>query len=90
MHNYLIGDSEYLIFNLYSYLCSAMKNLVIIITFLVSLCCCTIEADRNRMWSGHDSINQRKRNDQPFGSFPRRERIVPPQGTKRSHAGNTP
>ena len=66
MHNYLIGDSEYLIFNLYSYLCSAMKNLVIIITLLVSLCCCTIEADRNRMRSGHDSINQRKRNDQPF------------------------
>ena len=53
-----------------------MKNLVIIITLLVSLCCCTIEADRNRI--------------QPFGSFPRRERIVPPQGTKRSHAGNTP
>ena len=43
-----------------------MKKLVIIFTVLVALCCCTTEADRNRMRSGLDSINERNRNDQPF------------------------
>ena len=43
-----------------------MKKLVIIFTLLVALCCCTTEADRNRMRSGLDSINQRNRNDLPF------------------------
>ena len=43
-----------------------MKKLVIIFTLLVALCCCTTEADRNRMRSGLDSINQRNRNGQPF------------------------
>ena len=43
-----------------------MKKLVIIFTLLVALCCCTTEADRNRMRSGLDSINARNRNDQPF------------------------
>ena len=43
-----------------------MKKLVIIFTLLVALCCCTTEADRNRMRSGLDSINARNRNEQPF------------------------
>ena len=43
-----------------------MKKLVIIFTLLVALCCCTTEADRNRMRGGLDSINARNRNDQPF------------------------
>ena len=43
-----------------------MKQLLSIFLLLVALCCCTTEADRNRMRSGLDSINQRNRNDQPF------------------------
>ncbi len=49
----------------YSYLC-IMKQLLSIFVLLVALCCCTTEADRNRMRSGLDSINERNRNDQPF------------------------
>ena len=43
-----------------------MKQLLSIFVLLVALCCCTTEADRNRMRSGLDSINERNRNDQPF------------------------
>ena len=43
-----------------------MKNLVIVFALLMTLACCTTEADRNRMRAGLDSINQRNRNDQPF------------------------
>ena len=43
-----------------------MKNLVIIFVLLLTLVCCTTEADRNHMRAGLDSINQRNRNDQPF------------------------
>ena len=43
-----------------------MKQLLSIFVLLVALCCCTTEADRNRMRSEMDSINQRNRNDQPF------------------------
>ena len=43
-----------------------MKNLVLIFALLMTLVCCTTEADRNRMRAGLDSINQRNRNDQPF------------------------
>ena len=43
-----------------------MKQLLGIFVLLVALCCCTTEADRNRMRSGLDSINQRNRNGQPF------------------------
>ena len=43
-----------------------MKQLLSIFLLLVALCCCTTEADRNRMRSGLDSINQRNRNDLPF------------------------
>ena len=43
-----------------------MKNLVLLFAILMTLVCCTTEADRNRMRSGLDSINQRNRNDQPF------------------------
>ena len=49
----------------YSYLCT-VKQLLSIFVLLVALCCCTTEADRNRMRSGLDSINERNRNDQPF------------------------
>ena len=49
----------------YSYLCT-VKQLLSIFVLLVALCCCTTEADRNRMRSGLDSINARNRNDQPF------------------------
>ena len=49
----------------YSYLCT-VKQLLSIFVLLVALCCCTTEADRNRMRSGLDSINVRNRNDQPF------------------------
>ena len=47
------------------YLCT-MKQLLSIFLLLVALCCCTTEADRNRMRSGLDSINALNRNDQPF------------------------
>ena len=43
-----------------------MKNLVIVFALLLTLACCTTEADRNRMRVGLDSINERNRNDQPF------------------------
>jgi hypothetical protein len=43
-----------------------MKNLVLLFAILMTLVCCTTEADRNRMRSGLDSINQRNRNDLPF------------------------
>ena len=43
-----------------------MKNLVIVFALLMTLVCCTTEADRNRMRAGLDSINERNRNDQPF------------------------
>ena len=49
----------------YSYLCT-MKQLLSIFLLLVALCCCTTEADRNRMRAGLDSINVLNRNDQPF------------------------
>ncbi len=49
----------------YSYLCT-VKQLLSIFVLLVALCCCTTEADRNRMRSGLDSINALNRNDQPF------------------------
>ena len=43
-----------------------MKNLVFVFALLLTLACCTTEADRDRMHAGLDSINQRNRNDQPF------------------------
>ena len=43
-----------------------MKNLVIVFALLLTLVCCTTEADRNRMRVGLDSINERNRNYQPF------------------------
>ena len=43
-----------------------MKHLLTIIVLLLTLTCCTTEADRLRMRSGLDSINQHNRNDQPF------------------------
>ena len=49
----------------YFYLC-AMKHLLTVILLLLSLSCCTTEADRNRMRAGLDSLNQRNRTDQPF------------------------
>lgn len=39
-----------------------MKNLVLVLTLLLTLACCTTEADRSRMRSGLDSINVRNRN----------------------------
>lgn len=43
-----------------------MKQLLTIFILLLTLVCCTSEADRNRMHAGLDSINERNRNDQPF------------------------
>lgn len=43
-----------------------MKKLIIVFALLLTLVCCTTEADRNRMRTSLDSINQRNRNDQPF------------------------
>ena len=43
-----------------------MKNLVLVFALLLTLACCTTEADRNRMRAGLDSINIRNRNGQPF------------------------
>ena len=43
-----------------------MKNLVIAFALLLTLVCCTTEADRNRMRAGLDSINVRNRNGRPF------------------------
>ena len=43
-----------------------MKNLVFVFALLLTLACCTTEADRSRMRAGLDSINQRNCNDQPF------------------------
>ena len=47
------------------YLCG-MKQLLTIFFLLLALTCCTTEADRNRMRTGLDSINECNRNDQPF------------------------
>ena len=43
-----------------------MKKLVALFVLLLTLACCTTEADRTRMRAALDSINQRNRNDQPF------------------------
>ena len=43
-----------------------MKNLLIVFALLMTMVCCTTEADRNRMRANLDSINQRNRTDQPF------------------------
>ncbi len=43
-----------------------MKQLLTIFLALLLLCGCTTDAERSRMRSGLDSINQRNRNDQPF------------------------
>ena len=43
-----------------------MKHLLTVIAILLAFACCTTEADRNRMRTELDSINQRNRNDQPF------------------------
>lgn len=50
----------------FHYLCRLMKHLVIAFVLLLSLACCTTEADRNRMRAGLDSINARNRHGQPF------------------------
>ena len=43
-----------------------MKQLLTIFVLLLAMTCCTSEADRVRMRSCLDSINQRNRNDLPF------------------------
>ena len=43
-----------------------MKHLLTVIVVLLAFACCTTEADRNRMRTELDSINQRNRNDLPF------------------------
>ena len=43
-----------------------MKNLVLLFALLMTMACCTSEADREHMRIGLDSINERNRNDQPF------------------------
>ncbi len=43
-----------------------MKHLLTVIVVLLAFACCTTEAERNRMRTELDSINQRNRNDQPF------------------------
>lgn len=43
-----------------------MRHLLTILVLLLSLTCCTTEADRNRMRAGLDSINVRNRSGQPF------------------------
>ena len=43
-----------------------MKQLLTIFILLLTLVCCTSEAERSRMRAGLDSINERNRNDQPF------------------------
>ena len=43
-----------------------MKNLLLVFALLMTMVCCTTEADRNRMRANLDSINQRNRTDQPF------------------------
>ena len=43
-----------------------MKNLLIVFALLMTMVCCTTEADRNRMRANLDSINQRNRTDLPF------------------------
>ena len=42
------------------------RNLLTVIAILLAFACCTTEADRNRMRTELDCINQRNRNDQPF------------------------
>lgn len=43
-----------------------MKNLLLVFALLMTMLCCTTEADRNRMRANLDSINQRNRTNQPF------------------------
>ena len=43
-----------------------MRHLLTVIAILLAFACCTTEAERNRMRTELDSINQRNRNDQPF------------------------
>lgn len=43
-----------------------MKNLLLVFALLMTMVCCTTEADRNRMRANLDSLNQRNRTDQPF------------------------
>ena len=43
-----------------------MKQLLTIFILLLTLVCCTSEAERSSMRAGLDSINERNRNDQPF------------------------
>ena len=43
-----------------------MKHLLTVIAIMLAFACCTTEADRSRMRTELDSINQRNRNDQPF------------------------
>lgn len=43
-----------------------MKNLLLVFALLMTMVCCTTEADRNRMRANLDSINQRNRTNQPF------------------------
>lgn len=45
---------------------AAMKQLMVLFLVLLTLACCTTEADRSRMRSGLDSINVRNRNGKPF------------------------
>ena len=42
------------------------RDLLTVIAILLAFACCTTEADRNRMRTELDSINQCNRNDQPF------------------------
>ena len=43
-----------------------MRHLLTVIAILLAFACCTTEAERNRMRTELDSINQCNRNDQPF------------------------
>ncbi len=43
-----------------------MRHLLTVIALLLAFACCTTEADRSRMRTELDSLNQRNRNDQPF------------------------
>jgi len=43
-----------------------MKKQAFVFVLLLTLVCCTTEADRNRMRAGLDSLNQRNRNYEPL------------------------
>ena len=43
-----------------------MKKQAFVFALLLTLVCCTTEADRNRMRAGLDSLNQRNRNYEPL------------------------